>query len=55
MILSLLIIAGVFFVLAVWFLIKSKKVLGFTFMLISFTAVLLFVIVRALYPHKIPF
>lgn len=55
MILQLLILALLFFGLATWFFIKRKKVLGFTFGAISVMALLLFYIVRYLYPHSVPF
>lgn len=55
MILQLLVLSAAFFGLAGWFWIRKKKVLAVTFGLIGFFALLLFVIVRALYPHKVPF
>ncbi|HMM11383.1 MAG TPA: hypothetical protein PKE03_04750 [Bacteroidales bacterium] len=55
MVLQLLIIAGVFFGLSAWFFYKKRKVLSGLFALIAFFALLLFFIVRALYPHKVPF
>jgi len=55
MILQLLILALLFFGLATWFFIKRKKVLGFTFGAIGIMALLLFFIVRYLYPHSVPF
>lgn len=55
MILQLLVLSAAFFGLAGWFLTKKKKVLAVTFGLIGLFALLLFVVVRALYPHKVPF
>jgi uncharacterized membrane protein YozB (DUF420 family) len=55
MIIQLLILSLLFFGLASWFFIKRKKVLGFTFAAIGVMALLLFFIVRYLYPHSVPF
>jgi len=55
MVLQLLILALLFFGLASWFFIKRKKVLGFTFAAVGLMALLLFLVVRSLYPHTVPF
>jgi hypothetical protein len=55
MVLTLLVLALLFFGLTIWFFIKNKKALAVTFGLIGFMALLLFFIVRAMYPHKVPF
>jgi len=55
MIIQLLILAFLFFGLATWFFVKHKKVLGFTFAAIGIMALLLFFVVRYLFPHAVPF
>jgi len=55
MVIQLLILSGFFFGLSGWFFYKKRKVLGWLFGLIAFFALLLFFIVRALYPHRVPF
>lgn len=55
MILQIPILALLFFGLASWFFIKRKNVLGFTFGAMGIMALLLFFIVRHLYPHIVPF
>jgi hypothetical protein len=55
MVLTLLILALFFFGLTVWFFSKNKKALAVTFGLIGLMALALYIIVRAMYPHKVPF
>ncbi len=55
MVIQLLVISGLFFGLSGWFIYKKRKVLGWLFALIAFFALILFFIVRTLYPHRVPF
>jgi len=55
MILQLLIFSLLFFGLAVWFFVKKKKALGITFSAIGVMVLLLFFVVRYLYPDSVPF
>ncbi len=55
MIIQLLVISVIFIGLAIWFFIKNRKPLGFTFLLIGLVAMIFFFIVRWLYPHTVPF
>jgi hypothetical protein len=55
MIIQLLVLSVLIFGLSGWFFFKKRKVLGWLFALIALFALLLFLIVRALYPHKVPF
>ncbi|MDD4086577.1 MAG: hypothetical protein PHP48_04975 [Bacteroidales bacterium] len=55
MIIQLLILSLLFFALAIWFFVKRKKVLGITFGAIGVMALLLFFVVRYLYPDSVPF
>ncbi len=55
MVIQLFIFALLFIGLASWFFIRKRKVLGYTFMLLGIVVMVFFFIVRALYPHKVPF
>jgi hypothetical protein len=55
MVIQLFIFALIFFGLAVWFFVRNKKVLGFTFIALGIMLTVIFFIVRFLYPHKVPF
>jgi len=55
MIILLLIYSLIFFALAGWFFFKRKKILGITFGAIGIMILLLFFVVRYLYPHLVPF
>lgn len=55
MVIQLLILSVFFSGLSGWFFYRRKKVLGYTFALIAAAALALFFIVRALYPHRVPF
>lgn len=55
MLIQLFIFALLFIGLASWFFLKKKKVLGLLFLLIGLLVMVFFFIVRALYPHKVPF
>ncbi len=55
MVIQLLALFVFFSGLAGWFFYRKKHVLGFTFALIAIFALALFLIVRSLYPHRVPF
>lgn len=55
MVIQLLILSIFFSGLASWFFYRKKYVLGITFLMISFAALAIFLIVRVLYPHRVPF
>jgi hypothetical protein len=55
MIILLLTYSLIFFGLAAWFFFKRKKVLGITFGAIGIMLLLLFFVVRYLYPYTVPF
>lgn len=55
MVIQLLILSLFFSGLAGWFFYRKKHVLGVTFLMIAFAAVVLFFVVRAMYPQSVPF
>lgn len=55
MVIQLLILSLFFSGLAGWFFYRKKHVLGVTFLMIAFASVVLFFVVRAMYPQSVPF
>jgi len=55
MVIQLFIFSLLFFGLALWFFLRKKKVLGFTFIALGVMLMSIFFIVRFIYPHKVPF